>query len=430
MAAETKERTPIGKYIPLLGASGLGSLLGSGIIVSLSSTITVWQEGLNMSDFQVGIVSAALTVAIGLGSIFGGRIADAIGRVRVFNWVNLIYAIAAFVCVFANSFGMLVVGVFIAGLASGTDLPVALSVISDDSPNAKVQARLVSLTQVFWQVGIMASYLCAFATSAMGGITGARIVFAVIAVIAAVSWIWRAFTPGIRRIHQEAAARIAAAGGPDEAEPQRFSVFSLLFGKGNGSYLKYFIGILVFYCCWNLLANTWGQFQTFMLVKANASQAFATGFGVFGQAFGIVVGIVFAAVASSRYRNKAFVVGGLIQVAAVVSMALGNGNLPFLVVGILVYGVGSMFAGEAMYKVWTQESFPAVARASVQGAINGISRFACALFALITPTLVLPENIRATMWAFAGIALLSMLAGCFVMASQKRQKSNAVALED
>ena len=35
--------------------------------------------------------------------------------------------------------------------------------------------------------------------------------------------------------------------------------------------------ILVFYVCWNLLANTWGQFQTYALTNAGATQMQATG---------------------------------------------------------------------------------------------------------------------------------------------------------
>lgn len=53
-SAETK------KYMPLVGAAGIGSMLGSGIIIGLSATITVWQSGLGLTDGQVGILSEHL----------------------------------------------------------------------------------------------------------------------------------------------------------------------------------------------------------------------------------------------------------------------------------------------------------------------------------------------------------------------------------
>ena len=77
-------------------------MLGSGIIVGLSSTITVWQDGLGLDTTQVGLLSGILTFAIAFGSLFGGRLADKIGRVLFFNWINLVYAIGAVICIFAG----------------------------------------------------------------------------------------------------------------------------------------------------------------------------------------------------------------------------------------------------------------------------------------------------------------------------------------
>ena len=52
------------KYAPLVGAAGIGSMLGSGIIIGLSATITVWQAGLGLTEGQVGILSGALVTEI------------------------------------------------------------------------------------------------------------------------------------------------------------------------------------------------------------------------------------------------------------------------------------------------------------------------------------------------------------------------------
>ena len=93
MNASTKQNEGLGKYMPLAFAAGIGSMLGSGIIVGLSSTITVWQDGLGLDTTQVGLLSGILTFAIAFGSLFGGRLADKIGRVLFFNWINLVYAI-------------------------------------------------------------------------------------------------------------------------------------------------------------------------------------------------------------------------------------------------------------------------------------------------------------------------------------------------
>ena len=58
MNAAAQKKEGIGGYMPLAVAAGIGSMLGSGIIVGLSATITVWQNGL-ASTPPVGLLSAS-----------------------------------------------------------------------------------------------------------------------------------------------------------------------------------------------------------------------------------------------------------------------------------------------------------------------------------------------------------------------------------
>ena len=64
MNTSTKKGKGLGEYMPLAFAAGIGSMLGSGIIVGLSATIVVWQEGLGLDTTQVGLLSGILTFAI------------------------------------------------------------------------------------------------------------------------------------------------------------------------------------------------------------------------------------------------------------------------------------------------------------------------------------------------------------------------------
>ena len=405
--------------MPLAVAAGIGSMLGSGIIVGLSATITVWQKGLGLDAGQVGVLSGVMTFAIAFGSLFGGRLADKIGRVLVFNWINLLYAIGAAICVFAPNFTMLLIGLVIAGLASGADLPISMTIVSHDAPNDKVAAQLVSTTQVFWQVGVFISFICAFLVSTMQGATGGRVVFAILAVFAVVAWLWRVLSPTFRRFHEEADARDAAAGVASTCG-EKVSVTKMLFaGTANSKMLLgFFLAITIFYCGWNLLANTWGQFQTYMFVQANASQSLATGLGIILNFITLALNIAFASIAGGKYRNKLFFVGMAITIVAMVCLAMGGTNLWVIVGATALMNFGSPFAGEAMYKVWTQESFPIEIRASVQGFINGFSRLLCGLFALVTPMLVVPATIKTTMWGFVGVVVLELIAGTVMIRMQ------------
>jgi len=408
------------QYRPIAFAAGLGSMLGSGIIVGLSATITVWQQGLHLTNLQVGIISGALTFAIAFGSLFGGRFSESFGLIKTFNLMNLIYALGTLICVFATNFVMLLIGAVIAGITSGCDLPISLTVVSHDAPDNKTSSELVSFTQVFWQVGIFISYFCSFLVSSMGGLLGVRMVFAILTLIALITWAWRTFSAKLKQFHIEGETRYAEMAAK-QGNVNTKSVFKALFGsKDSGKLLKFFLAILVFYVGWNLLANTWGQFQTFMLVKAHASQSLATGYGIVTQLLGLPLVALYAWIAGSKYRNLAFSIGSVVMFAAIASMAMG-GNMLWVIMGaIFLYGLGSNFSGEALYKVWTQESFPIEIRSSIQGIINGISRIFCALFAFVTPSLVVPSVIKTTMWCFAGLVLIGWGAGLLMIRWQKK----------
>ncbi len=409
-----------GEYWQLAIVAGLGSILGSGIIVGLASTITVWQTGLRLTNIQVGIISGALTFAIAFGSIFGGRFADKIGIISVFNWINFIYALGALICVFSNNFAILLSGVIIAGIASGTDLPVSLTVISRDAPSRKVASEMVASTQIFWQAGQFVSVGAAFVVSSMQ-IIGGRIVFSLFALIAVLLWLWRSSSKTMKRMHANAMSLRDKESGSLSREKKTSVINVLFYSKDSKKYIRFFLSILIYYVFWNFIANTWGQFTTFALVKAGASQTLSTGIGLGLHIAALFILALYVSVAGSVKRNVWFTVGAIFAIIAMAGLAIfGSSYVSLIVVFMLIWGVGSMLSGEAIYKVWTQESFPTEVRASIQGFINGFSRFLCGLLAIITPELVLPSTIKTTMWGFVGFVVIFSLAGYSMIHYEKK----------
>ena len=430
MDTNGKQQSLVKKYSLLATAAGVGSMLGSGCIVGLSATIPVWQKGLNLSAGQVGLISGALTFAIAFGSLFAGQITKIFGLIRAFNWINLFYAIGAAICVFSGNFVALLLGVIVMGIASGADLPISLTVVSHDAPDEKTSASLVSSTQIFWQIGIFISYICSFLLSGVNGVLGARIVFVILLVFSIFAWVWRTVSKKFRMFHEEGAARQSALNLV--SNQQKISLKEIFSGNNAKIYRNFFFDILVFYVCWNLLANTWGQFQTYALTNAGATQMQATGLGIVLNIISLVTTIIFASVAGGKHRNKAFFVGAFVQFMAMVGMAVIGGSAGFIALAITIafYNFGNPLAGEAIYKVWTQESFPTESRAFLQGIINGFSRLCCGLFAFVTPFLVSPNNIQFSMYGFAAIVLVAAIAGAVMMKLQKGAKTRANSRRD
>ena len=405
------------KYNQLIGATGLGSALGSGIIVGLSVTITLWQSGMRLTDGQVGILSGVMTFAIAAGSLLAGNLSKMFGMFRLYNYINIFYALGAVLCAFSGNFAMLFAGLVLCGFASGADLPISLTVLSHDAPDEATSARLIAIVQVFWQAGAFACTIMGFLVSRMKGTLGARVVFGMLAVVAVTAFLWRVCSGKVREFHAQGKKYQQEEGNSDAKE---ISFLQLFKGSNRRKYGLFFVCIIIYYCGWNLLSNTFGQFQTYILVKADASQFFATGIGIVLSVVGLFGGMLFTKIAGSSQRNKYFYIGIIVQAAAMFGIAIGGGSIVMMVIMIACYNMGTPFAGETMYKVWTQESFPMEARASVQGFINGFSRFLCGVFALITPMLVTAERIQSTMYGFSGLIIISAIAGSVVIHLQKK----------
>lgn len=412
------------RYKPLATAAGLGSMLGSACIVGLSATLPVWKAGLDLTVGQVGIVSGALTFAIAFGSLFTGQITKLFGLVNSFNWANFFYAIGTLLIVFANDFLMLLIGAVVMGITSGADLPISLSVVSYDSPDESTSAKLVSSTQIYWQIGVFISYIASFVMSGIDGLLGARLVYSLLFVIAIGTWAWRKKSKAINQLHEEADTRANDINLNKNKEDSMS--MKELFKSGNSKFIKFFFAILVFYVFWNLLANTWGQFQTYALTNTGATQTQATGLGIILNIVSLVTTIIFSSVAGGKYRNIAFSVGIFIQLAAMFGMASLADQAGFIALAITIglYNIGNPLAGEAIYKVWTQESFPSEARPAIQGFINGFSRMLCGLFAFVTPYLVAQERMQSTMYLFSGFVIIAGIAGFLMMRLQKRHLNN------
>jgi inositol transporter-like SP family MFS transporter len=179
------------------------------------------------------------------------------------------------------------------------------------------------------------------------------------------------------------------------------------------------VGMLVtalFYVFYGLVANTIGQFKTYFLVTVGeASQSTATGFSFVATLIGLACAILFTRLADSRWRNRLFVLGNVLLIAGLVLTAVTGGtNLPLMFLFLVMYNLSNPFCGEAVYKVWTQESFPVNVRATAQGVTYAIARFIFAGFALVTPA-VIAWSPSGLFWMLAVLAAVSGILGLLLM---------------
>lgn len=396
-------------------AGGMASYLDSGLIISVGIALPIWSRSLGLDPWAIGMISAGLTFAIAIGALFGGRIADVFGRTRVFNLAILFYVVGAALVLLAPNQTVLLVGVVVAGIAAGADLPTSIAVISERAPEGG-QGRMVAFTQVMWTVGIVVATLLGFALSGLGGF-GAKLLFAHLAIMGFVTWLVRVFSPSFTRLEVQAL--------PTGSEAPALPLGKLVRDR---RYLTAIILTALFYITYGVVANTIGQFKTYFLVEVGgATQTLATGFSFVATLIGLTCAILFTRAADGPWRNRLFVIGAAGLVAGLMLIVITGGTiLPVVFVFLIIYNLSNPFCGEAIYKVWTQESFPTNVRATVQGITYAVARFVFAGVALVTPALIAwsPSGL------FAILATLAVTSGLLGMLLIRRTSSGPLAAPD
>ncbi|KUN58625.1 sugar transporter [Streptomyces canus] len=385
--------------------SGMASYLDAALIVSIGVNLAIYRDAYDMGVWMAGAISAIVTICIAVGSLVGGRLADVFGRRRLYNLDILCYALGAIIITLAPDDITLVVGVLLAGLAAGADLPTSLAVVSDASPD-HARGRLIAFTQVMWMLGIIVVVFVGFALSDTG-MLGARLITGHLAVAALVTWHLR--------------SRLELATGPDPAQDQvpmekpAEQQGVALRNVWTRAALVPMLATFAFYVTWGLGANTMGQFTTYLLVTVSgASQSVATGINLACLPIGLLLTLAFVRIADGPRRDRLFYVATVLQIAAFAIASLTVGAIVGFLVFYLLYQLCYPFAGEANYKVWSQLTLPADTRGTTQGITYAVSRGVFAGVAFVTPAL-LDRSPGLLLWVITGCMALSALAGVYIV---------------
>jgi inositol transporter-like SP family MFS transporter len=395
--------------------AGMASYIDSASIVGIGTTLVIYQAALGLSASQVGTLSGALTFAIAIGALVGGRAGDRFGRKVVFSITMALIVIGSVLLITCTSFGLLFVGIGLIGLGTGADLPVSLATIGEAAATSK-PGRHVGLSNVLWLIGIVATQLIAMIVGDIGR-AGGQILAAHVGLVAAIVLFLRIRIPESKQWLDRSKM---------EHGERSSSGFRLLAQK---QYLLPLFGLLGFYSLTNLAANTQGQFGTYIWVNVvGQSVSFASGMSLISQVTWFLWAFVFMTFADQpTLRMRWYVVAAFIGVGGQLLPMIVGFSVPTMLVSQLAFGVFVGFAFEGIMKVWTQESFPVAARATAQGSVISIARIVAAVVASFTPAML--GTSAATMYgALAGVMAIGLAIG-YVAFRRPRQNHLSSEIE-
>jgi inositol transporter-like SP family MFS transporter len=366
--------------------AGMASYLDAGSIVALGAGLTAFQTKFGLTQGAVGALQAIGPNAIGcaIGAFIGGFLGDKLGRKRIYQWDLLVYAAGILCVAFAMNKEMLFIGTFIVGIAVGADVPTSLALVGEFAPD-KARGKLLGFTQVAWCLGPAVVLWLAMAVAPLG-FWGVRILFLHLFVVAMVTWALR------RGLAESARWKAAASVGKEQVKA--------LFSPANARAMLWTGTIYLF---WNLTAGTAGAFSSYfnsILLGGDASNPTRTQIVSTGLAsLSFVCTMIATVVLFMRYSDHSFRarkwlwgVGSIIQITAWGMLMFVPFTVPTVLINTIMWGVGAALAGEAFYKVFSQELFPTMHRGTAQGITFGVARTLLGVWSIIAPTLINEKN--------------------------------------
>ncbi|NQX17344.1 MFS transporter [Rathayibacter sp. VKM Ac-2857] len=379
MSAPKTRREPGFRFVTVV--CGLASYLDAAALVSTGLALVIYQQAIGITADQLGILTALLTLFVGLGSVVGGRLGDRFGRRRIFTITMVFIAVGATLLTIGGSFPIIVAGIILMGAGIGADLPVSLATISEAATNANRGSAIV-FSHVLWTAGILVTLAVSAAIGNLGLIAG-QILFGQVGVIALIVLALRLTIPESQLwLQTRGISTVAATSGGTRVRD-----------LARAPYLVPLLVLAVTYSLLAIGAGTIAGFGAFIAVNLADVDV---------QTFSLIVLVIsvlaigatlwFARIVDTKWRMTYFAIGSVMMVSGYAIIALFGFSLPTLIAGIALSNLGMCFAFETILKVWMQEAFPTLLRGTAQGTIMAVGRFVPVFVQAVTPGLLLANG--------------------------------------
>ena len=204
----------------IMFVSGMGFFTDAYDLFIIGIVVALLKTEWHLSTPQQSLINSVTLAASAVGAIVFGRVADILGRKRIYGYEVLVLAIGALASAFSPNFTFLLVCRIILGIGIGGDYPVSATIMSEYAGKSS-RGAMVGLVFAMQGVGLVVGPLVAsgLLASGLSNDTIWRILLALGAIPGmAVFWLRRHIqeTPRFALAdgsHDEASAAIAAATG-------------------------------------------------------------------------------------------------------------------------------------------------------------------------------------------------------------------------
>jgi MFS family permease len=158
---DTLDDAKISRFqLKIMFVSGMGFFTDAYDLFVIGIVVYLLKTEWHLSTGQVSWLNSATLLASAAGAILFGRIADMLGRKRIYGYEVLILAIGALASAFAPNYVFLIVCRIILGIGIGGDYPVSATIMSEYS-GKQTRGRMVGLVFAMQGAGLIVGPLVA-----------------------------------------------------------------------------------------------------------------------------------------------------------------------------------------------------------------------------------------------------------------------------
>jgi PHS family inorganic phosphate transporter-like MFS transporter len=374
-------------------------------VIGIVSTLLKGQWHLDSE--QLALLNAVMLGAAFLGALVLGRIADLVGRARLFPVIAVAMVVASLGSALAPSLGVLVGFRFLLGFGVGGNYPVS-AVLMTENANRRDRGKLVGLVFSTQALGLIVGPLIALAL--LGGGAGGNLTWRLLLGLGAVP---AALVIWLRR--KLPAPGLDAARARDTRPATTKPSIGLRAFLTNRRFLVLLAGTAG---CWFLLdyayyGNTISTPQIVSLISPNASATatIAIQLGIFVVA--AVPGYALAIARMDRIGHRKLQLLGFVMMGACFALiGLVPGMTTAVAPFLIVYGVSyffSEFGPNLTTFVLPGELFPGSVRATGHGIAAGTGKLGACIGVFLFPVLQGSLGLRGTLLLTGGISVLGAL---------------------
>ncbi|MGW1258306.1 MFS transporter [Streptomyces sp. NPDC002513] len=413
--AVTAAAEPLTRFHLRVTATTFGANFSDGYALGvIGAVLPALDTTMHLSGVWQGLLGASALIGLFFGSILLGRVADVIGRQKLYLYNFVLIAIASAAQFWAHSPLVLFLLRLVIGFGLGADYAVGPTLLSEFAPRRLRGVLLGSLT-VLWTVGyvlanILGTYIpitdsAAHWLLASGALPALLVLVLRIGIPESPSWLAArgraAEAAEIRRRYLgqcEVTAEEVRAAAAEQPPAARYRE---LFARGQAArtwfgVIFYSAQVLPYFAIYTFMSQILG---TLHIADADTQNLVLN--------LALLLGGVIGLWPVQRMGRRPFTIGTFaILTACLAAMAVFSGSsgwvlmVPFLIYTFVMAGASNIT------QVYPPELFPTALRGSGVGFLNGTSRVASAI-----GTFVLPVSLSrlGVGWSMGWMALVLLL---------------------